>query len=317
MEQLSPIMEQPAHVARSGWPLTNGFRGTPLLVGLLLLGAALLKGQQLVTKSGPGSSFWTSRLVLSAAVAFELLLGMWVLSGIRAGWARLVALASFGLFLAVSLHRALSGETSCGCLGKLSVSPWLSATVDLAGLAGLTLWRPTDTGPLWLGRRVACGILIAGLAVAVVGAGAAKRTETARLAEDGTIEGEGAVVLEPDKWVGKRFPLLQHAGGAELLHGEWLVVLYRRNCRTCAAVLDQLGRGAEDKGPLAAVRLACIEIPSEGSPATDEELSWCKRLRLSAAREWLTRTPLCVRLSNGRTEAVTADVEEVRGWLGR
>ena len=77
-----------------------------------------------------------------ATVEFELFFGLWLLAGIlpKPTWA--AALVCFGLFACVSLYKALSGYASCGCFGRVPVSPWYTVTFDLAIIASLVRWRP-------------------------------------------------------------------------------------------------------------------------------------------------------------------------------
>ena len=103
-------------------------------VGLVLLAAAGLKlyGWKVdpVAQSGWLSLPWVQLLVIQ----FEIALGVSLLSGwLRtAAWA--ATLATFTAFTAFSLHAALVGQASCGCFGRIALSPWITFAIDLAVL---------------------------------------------------------------------------------------------------------------------------------------------------------------------------------------
>jgi hypothetical protein len=40
----------------------------------------------------------------------------------------------------VSLYLALAGQRSCGCFGRMTVSPWLTLIFDIAAMAALVPW---------------------------------------------------------------------------------------------------------------------------------------------------------------------------------
>lgn len=53
----------------------------------------------------------------------------------------MITLIAFAVFAALSLAKAWSGETSCGCLGPVTVNPWLMLGLDVAILAALAMCR--------------------------------------------------------------------------------------------------------------------------------------------------------------------------------
>src|SRR5438445_306905 len=95
----------------------------PRGVGLLLLAAAALKlhglGVAPVSAMGMFSAAWFQVGLIVA----EVLLGLWLLSGIAplGSWA--VALVIFAGFAGFSFYQGMVGQSSCGCLGRLSMSP--------------------------------------------------------------------------------------------------------------------------------------------------------------------------------------------------
>ena len=299
MDSLSAVREQPFCAPGRGWLPRNLFRGTPLILGLVLLGAASLKGQQWATALALGTDSWGTSWASASVVACELLLGVWLLVGVFPQAARAVALAAFAGFLGVSVVRAALGEASCGCFGTVAVSPWLTGAFDLGALVALWRWRPPSQ-PLTGARPItfaACAFAVA--AIALLGVAAARRHAPAGLTEDGAIVGDSDTVgFEPAEWVGKRFPLVRHIDvGSELAFGHWIVVLYHRRCRVCRKEVDAYEQWARQPG----ARVALIEVPEVGESGRDKggAGSHCLRGRLSGVRRWWVRTPVVLRLEQG------------------
>ena len=131
----------------------TGYDVIRIALGLLLLVAAGLKGHQLATEPVAETGLLTSRWFLIAAVEFELVFGLWLLLGLypRRTWQ--VALLCFGGFACVSLSKALSGDSSCGCFGKVPVNPWYTLLLDLAAVAALLYRRPPTGSILGAAQR--------------------------------------------------------------------------------------------------------------------------------------------------------------------
>lgn len=153
----------------------RGFALVRVLFGLLLLVAAVLKLTGDSTASlGQNVALFTPRLRL-LTVETELLLGLWLLSGWRAELARWTALVFFGLLAGVSLWLALEGQSSCGCLGRIVVHPWVTFSLDLVAVSAFTVFRPRTlrSGPIRAG--------LAGLVNLAAGAAVLLGTMTAGL----------------------------------------------------------------------------------------------------------------------------------------
>ena len=93
----------------------TGYDVVRVLLGLLLLTAAALKGLQLATEPVANTSLLTSRWFLVIQVEFEFLFGLWLLSGLRPRATRLLAVALFGAFAAIAAYKGVTGAASCGC----------------------------------------------------------------------------------------------------------------------------------------------------------------------------------------------------------
>ena len=316
-----------------------GYDVVRIVLGLILLTAAALKGHQLATEPVAETSLFTSRWFLIGVVEFELFFGLWLLSGLypRRTWQ--AALVCFSAFACVSLYKALSGEASCGCFGRVPVNPWYTLVLDLAAVAALTSRRPARraaTSPLPLagegpgvragasllplaaegpgvrggvfplplpgpGVRVRLGtrlgwILGIFLPAGISAALATGSYQAAMMDDSGDIFGESQfVVLEPETWVGKRFPLLNYIDiGGQLAHGEWVVVMYRADCPKCEDTIPKYEAVFCDlKGGFNSPRLALVEMPSQGAPRAQFGcLDSCSCGRLRDTRKWLVTAPL-------------------------
>ncbi|MFV1965061.1 MAG: hypothetical protein ACC628_06530 [Pirellulaceae bacterium] len=120
----------------------------------------------------------------------------------------------------------------------------------------------------------------------------------------------GTLVLEPERWLGKRCPLLSLVDiGNGLAIGDWFVVLYRHDCPVCQNVLPHdrpLGGhfAQESSGP----RLALVEMPpyAPQSSAPQSLPSGLLHGRLSEG-DWFVELPFAVSLVDGVVRSVVRD----------
>ena len=180
-----------------------GYGVVRIFLGLLLVVAGGLKAHQLATEPVVTNGIEWMRAVLILEMEVEIAFGFWLIGGLLPRTTWLAALGCFTVFCGVTLYKGIGGQASCGCFGRISVSPWYTLTLDVIAVAALLWRRPAggNTGGSAGRWRVRLGI-VAGLVLACgVGAGvAAGMYEPARLSEDGQIIGDGRVVLlEPDQ----------------------------------------------------------------------------------------------------------------------
>lgn len=282
--------------------------GVPAVLGVVLLIAAALKTHQLATSPTAETSLLTSRWFLIALVEFELALGLWLISWTYPKPARMASLVAFAAFAAASLIQVLSGESSCGCFGKVVIKPLYTLLFDLAALAVLWRWGPQATSDVrsHFFRLTASAFLF--LLMGVSAALIMSSFTAAILTKEGEIVGDNAtVVLEPETWSGQRFPLLKHIDiGERLERGSWMALLYRDECPVCRAEIEkyaQLARASD--GQPDAPRLALIEVPPYGTEAVGADFSGV-RGRLNDARDWFVETPVVVQLKDGNVTRVRA-----------
>ena len=313
---------------------------------VVLLTAAGLKAHQLATSPVLGDGFLDSRWILIATVEFEIFFGLWLLANILPVWTRRAAIALFALFAAVSLYKALTGHASCGCFGRVEVNPWWTFGLDVGIVSVLWRWRPENSpqpvedvdktdhnaqpAPSLGVRAFAVGAiwLIIGVptAAALGGAHVWDSAEMELAFAEDTV-----AILEPQKLVGKRFPLLQfvedrpdsvspqnyHMRG-RLTQGEWTVILYRDGCARCARMMPEWrakltkwqGNAARNGGHEVARCVGMIEVPPYGNAKGHGLCSGWHFGRLRDSRQWFVETPLVLRLNQGRVESIVFSGEE-------
>lgn len=273
-------------------------------LGLILIAAALLKGHALGTGPVEEYALIRSRIAGLIFAEVELCLGLALVGGLAVRPMRVIALGCFGVFAAVALAEGLSGHASCGCFGKLQVSPWISFAIDVAAVVTLFIFRPRDHRVERHRLRTGMTVLVM-LAVGVPGAVWVARQSPVRLQEAGGLEVAGNfVILEPEGWVGTPFPLFDHIDvGPQLRDGRWILVFYHYDCPSCALVVPQVIEKSRD---FRGARLALIAVPplappGKGlvAPRSDYVLG-----SLSAQREWFMHTPVVMMLDGGAVRAI-------------
>lgn len=285
-------------------PRGRAARIVRILIGLILLAAAVLKIAQMATEPTSDCIGLRCRMVPVAEACLEMMLGLWLLGGLLPALSHMAAAVTFLMFLGIAIHQGVTGKASCGCFGNVSVPPWYTAGLD-AGclLALLTTWRGAMAGRPprrpWL-RLALVAAAVAGLcAASVVMIG---RYRPGLLADDGTISGDaGHVLLRPQTWPGGKWALLEHIDiGPQLATGDWTVVLYKADCPVCHEKLPELEAGLRS-GRLTG-HYAVVELPPIAA-AADQPFGPNPPFtvgRLDAARRWHVGTPTLVHLRDGR-----------------
>jgi hypothetical protein len=125
-------------------PLRNrAWNVVRIALGLLLLVAAGLKLAGQDVSAVPQVGWFATPTIQIAAAEWEIVLGIWLLSGAYRVGAWVTALGTSITFAAVSGYLAWIGVASCGCFGAIQASPWMAFGVDLAALLLLVLGRPS------------------------------------------------------------------------------------------------------------------------------------------------------------------------------
>ena len=136
-----------------------------LCSALLCAAAAKLYGFNVAPFAQYGKLLNSS--VQFAAVEWEVVLGVWLLSGRRPLGAWLAAVLTFAAFAVVSGYLGLIGQATCGCFGAIQASPWVAFSADAVALVLLAIARPdfkalaARNGGAWRGALLADAGLVA------------------------------------------------------------------------------------------------------------------------------------------------------------
>jgi hypothetical protein len=285
-------------------------------VGLLLLAAAVMKAHQLATEPTEEKTLLTSRWFLTIWVETEFVLAGWLLSGLwmRLGW--VAVLGCFVVFLMMTAGKALAGEESCGCFGRIRIDPRYTTVLDLMVVAALAVFRPSLRRSLPIGRRrlrlvlAACGIVGFGVPAGL----SAVLYTPASLSTDGEIVGDARfVVLRPEDWTGKRLPLLMYIDISDRIsRGTWTLVLYHYDCPHCKAKLPEYERQAREESLRKGITsVAMIELPPYAPPGLSPLPPSGPYVRgaVSNVRDWFVETPTVVVIKDGVVVRGVLDAE--------
>src|SRR5437773_980434 len=143
-----------------------------LLVAVLLLVAAVMKARQLAAEPLPKDALVTNRWLLAAVLEWEVMLAAWLCSGGALRGANVAAAITFALFCAVALYEAAQGHASCGCFGRVTIDPRITAGLDLIVLTGLILARPGRNSAHQIEKPPYLPMRVAFVAIAALGLGA-------------------------------------------------------------------------------------------------------------------------------------------------
>ena len=123
----------------------TGYDAVRIVLGILLLTAAVPKGYQLATEPPLGTGLLDAWWLLVVVIEGEIALGLALVAGIRKRLTWAAALACFSVFAVVSLAKTVGGEASCGCWGRMDVPPIWTACLDVTAAAALLLCRRART----------------------------------------------------------------------------------------------------------------------------------------------------------------------------
>ena len=106
-------------------------------------------------------------------------------------------------------------------------------------------------------------------------------------------DGRKTILLEPEKWVGKDFPLSPFIEPTEvrerLKTGEWTVVLYHHDCPKCRETIEQCELAGQNN-------VVVVEVPPYGIRHTDFSLY----ARLTDNLDWFVSSPVVIMLNQYR-----------------
>jgi hypothetical protein len=267
------------------------------VVAGVLVTAASLKAAQLYGEGGLNEI--VTNLVAGFQVALEIALALLIIAPFwrTASWS--MSLLCFATFAAISLTKALRGDTSCGCFGVAEISPWSTFTLDvsiviLLVFTGSSLRTSQDYSvPIsarWSHFAFSfCVACVGWLLVSALSTGQLSPRQRR---------------FDPEEWIGRRLPLLADVDiGRVLASGEWEVVLFRHDCPDCESLLASERRFP--KVPPDGRRVAFISIPPHDRFVSDELQSAGRIVgELSDRNGWAVTTPLVISLRNGIVGAI-------------
>jgi hypothetical protein len=192
-------------MATSRITATLGVLFNRLLIPGWLLTGALFKLYYRDPQSLPESIWKTAH---AASIDLDVLLrgiiGIeFVIAGIMffsARFARPVAIALMSLFCLILLWELRVGAASCGCLGKVTMPPWLMLAIDVPLLLGAIFFKPPRPQPHERGESNGAlrpWPIVAALMVLIVSFGAAFGVPNEQVAINDDVNRDASAVVPP------------------------------------------------------------------------------------------------------------------------
>jgi hypothetical protein len=281
-----------------------------LVVAFILLIAAILKAYKLATTPPLGEGLLYARWFNIFIVEFELFFGIWLVFGLLPRLTWIATIGLFSIFSIVSFYKVISGEISCGCFGSVTVNPWITMIFDLmiTGLLMFFLPKKNIFRPKILCEELTAlrhksriiAVIVIWLVTAIPITLAMFSIQENNIADIGTefvgADGKKTILLKPEKWIGKEFPLLPYIEPTEtrekLKTGKWMVVLYHHDCPRCHKAISELIEKKTEN-------LLCVEMPPYGTNKYPRLLE--KHTKLSDIHEWSVETPIQFFIINSKT----------------
>ncbi|MDR2440798.1 MAG: DoxX family protein [Planctomycetaceae bacterium] len=305
-------------------------------VAAVLLIAAGLKAHQLITVPSLGVGLLHTRWFNILVVKFELFFGIWLIFGLLPKLTWLVSVGLFSTFLVVSIYKAsILRTTSCGCFGAVEVNPWLTTVMDLTIVLFLITCRSSGdffdwrkllfqkTYNLKISGRLAI-FIATWLCVAVPLTFLMVSAKFVVLSGDSKLsEFEKSITLEPNSWLGKKFPLLEYIeindefDLNDLKSGEWTILLYHNDCLICQEILAKLKNQQVNES---LEKLVILEIP-DGKTYRENKITELNRVKtgsLKRDRNWFVQTPIWIVVNYGNVINVSTDqnlkIKDLKNW---
>jgi hypothetical protein len=279
------------------------------IIAAILLLAAGLKAYQLATSPLPPvvqDSLFTpllelfnNRYLLMGVVVGEMLFAFVLIAGIEKQWTWLLSLLAFIVFAFISLMKGLSGESSCGCFGTVTINPWITMGFDLLIVTLLLVFRERfDWSLPSLDKRKILTVSVIWFILAGTSLFFMLSLKESSHATLGTIlEGFGdksIMRLAPELWKDKIFPLssrfIMPNDSDILLKGMWTVLLIHTDCKRCLQLMKDL----EEQNTERVVIVVVPSQPNEEIPDTDFPI-----FVLDNNNDWFAETPCIIRLNDG------------------
>jgi len=252
--------------------------------------------------------------LLRLSIALELAVAGVMLILPRIG--RLAGLLLLGLFLPILVGDLLLGASSCGCFGAVAIPPWLTLIMDGGLFVALWYFGGRDSRLKWRAHESSIPVLLAGLwtvAVFMLGFSVGVRPADRQQHSNGQIQSETGLSSLPEEgyylpeyasWLGKRWSdiplsrwLTDVPDNWDAGHGERYILLYRKDCEHCHALMEMYFSGELPAPVLAVAVPERTGFPSENlQPFVCDE---CFQAELPAGVDWFFKTPVLIRLADG------------------
>lgn len=276
------------HTSRLQWPRIVAFAAA-----VLLLVSAVLKTLSPTEAATLATAYQIPLWLTAVVVQIELMMAVVLLAEIRLRSTLLAVALLFSLFSIFSGYRVWLGAESCGCFGPVKVPPLITTALDLCLAAAAAL-----ASRLVINEQARPGCFkAAGVAYAVAGVLAVlvfcARVPTTATALSVQAEGE-LVILDPESWVGKAFPLSRHlVPEVDISSGDWVVLFFHHDCPDCQAAIPRYDALASDYGR----HVLLVEVPPCGPrpPAVRA----AKVARLTDDNEWFVQAPIEMTIARG------------------
>src|SRR5690606_23093721 len=117
-------------------------------------------------------------------------------------------------------------------------------------------------------------------------------------------ESSELVILEPENWIGKEFPLVEYLSPrVDFGTGKSIVLLYHHDCPECQRALPRYVAEAEDTDG-ASKKVVLIEVPPIGPPG---EYGAAMHAVLRDDIDWFVQAPVEILVDGGKITDVLRD----------
>lgn len=277
-------------------------RTVVIVAGVILITSAVLKTHQLIyTHPLASDPVFRSRIALVALVELELSLGLFLVLRVLLSVAQPVAGVAFTAFSGFALSEWIAGAENCGCYGSMSISPEYAALIDatVAVLLCMTSWSNRSQlatshsrafrGPLGAGIIAISALLLNQTAIQQGDAGI-------------YLTRDGAVILEPSKWLGRRLPIAPFlTNSAVVSRGNWILVLVSSQCSKCQSFIAELEADGVHKLPWQDTEVGSVAVVDISANASAQLPSryFQYRSNLRSEYSWKAIVPVLVLLRDG------------------
>ncbi|MDR2440533.1 MAG: hypothetical protein LBE12_14320 [Planctomycetaceae bacterium] len=273
------------------------------IVALVLLVAAALKGYDLSIRPILGDGIFHWRWFNIFVVEFEIFFGLWLIFGFLPKLTRWAAIGCFSVFALVSFYNALSGASSCGCMGEfVTINPWIMTLFDCGVVILLLRFCSCTNSVRKIDRFLLVNFIVSWLAIALPLSWGMITYKPALLNTDGNIVGDSsAVILYPQDWIGKRLPLLEYIDAPkDISVGKWTLIFYGADCAKCEKYFVKLKKQNNFQNNSGS-NIVCLEIaglPDNALRHRFDDGTWYWG-NLKSVKKWFVETPTLLTIEDG------------------